>query len=272
MQQTVCGPWCFPTAFMVDIFMHDSMASTGAPGAQLTQLVFRVLTFVVGAYSGVNRNAHGVAAYYRLFKCPFYAGFLVVRILPPIFFHGGLIVEYPNNGDPVMISKRPRRGCACSAPVRITEAPLSQGLLQSGCACAQDRRRKPYKTRGLLVYAARGASDDRCRKPLRHSGFLHFGRRRAFLYTTQTPRRARRFPDQGHGHLDSAIRIFGPPIGFLDGRPLVELLKNFLAIDFKNRRAVPAGRDARDYFTASFNAAVVSRHHGPISSGVKLRA
>jgi hypothetical protein len=43
---------------VVDVFMHDGVASVGAPCAQLAQLVLGVLALIVGANAGVNRNTY----------------------------------------------------------------------------------------------------------------------------------------------------------------------------------------------------------------------
>ena len=48
----------FAAAFMVDVFVHELVASAGAPLPQLPQLVLGVLAFVVGADAGVDSYAH----------------------------------------------------------------------------------------------------------------------------------------------------------------------------------------------------------------------
>jgi hypothetical protein len=47
-----------PAALMVDIFVHELMASAGTPLPQLPQLVLGILAFVVSADASVNSYAH----------------------------------------------------------------------------------------------------------------------------------------------------------------------------------------------------------------------
>src|SRR5215471_14597213 len=46
------------TALPVDVLVHDAVAGVRTPGAEFAELAFWVLTFVVGAHPGVDRNAH----------------------------------------------------------------------------------------------------------------------------------------------------------------------------------------------------------------------
>src|SRR6516165_2684534 len=47
-----------PAAFMVNVLVHELVASAGAPLPQLPQLVLRILTFVVGTDASVDSYAH----------------------------------------------------------------------------------------------------------------------------------------------------------------------------------------------------------------------
>src|SRR5262249_11523811 len=47
-----------PAAFMVNVLVHELVASAGAPLPQLPQLVLRILTFVVGTDASVDTYAH----------------------------------------------------------------------------------------------------------------------------------------------------------------------------------------------------------------------
>jgi hypothetical protein len=49
----------FAAAIVVDVFVRDGVTGVGTPLPQLSQLVLRVLAFVVGADSSIDRDAHG---------------------------------------------------------------------------------------------------------------------------------------------------------------------------------------------------------------------
>src|SRR5262252_9387026 len=49
-------------AHAVNVFADNVVARIGAPGAQVAELVLRVLTFVLSRYPGIDSNAHAYLA------------------------------------------------------------------------------------------------------------------------------------------------------------------------------------------------------------------
>src|SRR5215469_2706556 len=50
-----------PTALVIDVLPTDCMPGVACPVPQLSELILRVLAFVVGRDSRINRDAHGMA-------------------------------------------------------------------------------------------------------------------------------------------------------------------------------------------------------------------
>jgi hypothetical protein len=64
-----------PPAFQIDVLLDDLVPCAGAPLAELAELVLGILTFVIGRYSGVNRNSHGCSS--QTLVAPYYGGLMV---------------------------------------------------------------------------------------------------------------------------------------------------------------------------------------------------